>query len=275
MSDYSPREYWSEVAARFRSADATGFAPVLHPGAPEWFNRAIDALQFRAVRRALAMAAVPPGAEILDVGCGSGRWVRRYAELGFHPTGLDATPGMLELARRQKTSAPLLSGEAHRLPFAGSSFDCVSDITVVQHIPYSTQPAALAEMVRVVRPGGALILMELIRGAGAHIFPRSPQDWIQQVESFGAKRIGWFGQEFLLLDRAFTGAARLFFARNQGPGAPAKIPIDGAIRETSPTHRAYWALRRITVPLSAWTDPAAGKFLPGRLATHGVFLFCK
>jgi SAM-dependent methyltransferase len=82
MSGYSPKEYWANIADDFRSADPAGIAPVLHPGAPAWFNQLIDKQQFHALRRALALATIPTGARTLDVGCGTGRWIRRYEQLG-------------------------------------------------------------------------------------------------------------------------------------------------------------------------------------------------
>jgi SAM-dependent methyltransferase len=274
MNDYSPKEYWTGIAEKFRSADASGFAPVLHPGTPEWFNRLIDDLQFRAMRRALAMARIAPGSRILDVGCGTGRWVRRYLELGHRPTGVDATLGMLRIARQQGTAPPLLAGEAFRLPFSDAAFDCVTDVTVVQHIPVELQPKAIGEMVRVLKPGGRLILFELIRGEGAHIFPHTPQDWVQQTVGTGAKLIGWFGQEFLLFDRLFAAAAHKLLGNNSGAavGAP---PSDPARTKLSASRRAYWHLRRLTAQGSAWFDPATEKLCPARLATHGVFVFQK
>src|SRR5215472_2399174 len=84
---YSCKDYWANLAEGCESRDALGFAPILHPQAPLWFNQVIDNLQCRAVRRALAIAATAPGARLLDVGCGTGRWVRRYKELGFSPGG--------------------------------------------------------------------------------------------------------------------------------------------------------------------------------------------
>src|SRR5271166_5433398 len=105
---YSPKEYWSRLAAGYGSVDTSGFAPILHPLAPMWFNEQIDNLQFHALRRALTLAAVPHGAMFLDVGCGTGRWVRRYGELGYSPTGVDATRGMLQMARARNTTAPLV-----------------------------------------------------------------------------------------------------------------------------------------------------------------------
>src|SRR5205807_1734315 len=92
---YSPKDYWTELAQSFDSADVSGLAPILHPGAPGWFNQVIDNVQLRAVRRALSTASIPPGARFLDVGCGTGRWMRRYRDLGFSPVGVDATIGML------------------------------------------------------------------------------------------------------------------------------------------------------------------------------------
>ncbi len=273
---YSPKEYWANLAEDFDSVDASGFAPILHPQAPVWFNQAIDDLQFRALRRALAIAEIPRNARFLDVGCGTGCWVRRYKELGFAPVGVDATIGMLRIARAHQTSAPLIVGLAHNLPFSDAAFDCLSDITVVQHIPYELQPKALQEMVRVLKPGGRMILFELIRGQNSHIFPRKPQDWIREVQSCGTALIEWFGQEFFLPDRLFVHTAQSAF-RRRGTHAD-QVQSDSASsssEEYSVARRVYWQLRRITVPISAWIEPAVAKICSSSLATHAIFLFQK
>jgi ubiquinone/menaquinone biosynthesis C-methylase UbiE len=273
MKEHSPKEYWDGVAEKFRSTDGSGLAPVLHPDAPVWFNQRIDDLQFRAMRRALGVAHLAPGARFLDVGCGTGRWIRRYEQMGLRATGVDATPGMLSTARERGTTGPLLAGQAHRLPVADASFDAVSDVTVVQHIPVALQAQALGEMLRVLKPGGRLILMELVRGQGAHIFPRAPEDWIQQVKLQGGQLLGWFGQEFLILDRIFTKFVQSVSGRmrERDPGV---TPTDTE-RQSSQIRRAYWELRHATTAVAAWTEPATEKILPGRLATHGVFVFQK
>ncbi len=279
---YSPKEYWSSLAHDSNSMDVSGFAPILHPLAPAWFNQLIDTLQFRAVRRALALAAVPRGARFLDVGCGTGRWVRRYGELGFSAVGLDATIGMLRIARTQGTSAPLTAGLAQSLPFSDAAFDCLSDITVVQHIPYELQPEALQEMVRVIKPGGRMILMEVICGRDpnvgedSHVFPREPRNWVSEVERCGGSLVAWFGQEFLPVDRLFVRLAQSLFGRQ---GNLVKQVQSGSrhspSRESSIAQRVYWLVRQITVPFSVWTEPAAARICSASLATHGVFVFRK
>lgn len=272
---YSPKDYWSSVAQATSSEDENGLAPVLHPGAPAWFNETIDKLQHRAVRRALHLAGVTTGAHMLDVGCGTGRWLRRYQRYKLRALGLDATPSMLALAREYGTTADLVAGEAYRLPFADARFDCVSDITVVQHIPVSRQAVALGEMMRVLKPNGRLILLELIHGTGSHIFPRRPQQWIEQAGKFGAVLVGWFGQEYLILDRVFVRAARAL-SRNGHDSNITPLPDAGLLsRRPTVARRAYWSMRRLTAPVSAWIEPMAECILPRQLATHGVFVFRK
>ena len=272
---YLPREYWTDLAQGAPAADFSGFAPILHPDAPAWFNRLIDDLQFRAVRRALALSNARPGERILDVGCGTGRWLRRYQDLGLSATGVDATTPMLRLARGLGTITPVVVGEAQRLPFKDAHFDLISDVTVVQHIPASFQTEAVREMARVLKPGGHMILMELIRGQAEHIFPRSPREWIELATSQGLRLTDWFGQEYLLLDRLFVRAA-LAFTRNNGKPMPgASTATASAARHSPSARRLYWRIRHVTAPLSAWTDPLAEKLCCGEAATHAVFIFQK
>jgi ubiquinone/menaquinone biosynthesis C-methylase UbiE len=278
---YSPKEYWSNLADHGNPTDDAGFAPILHPLAPPWFNRLTDNLQFRAVKRALAIAEVPYGARILDVGCGTGRWVRRYKELGFSSVGVDATFGMLRIARTNKTTDPLTVGMAQSLPFSDSAFDCLSDITVIQHISYDQQFKAIQEMVRVVRPGGRLIFMEVISGKDpskakdSHVFPREPKDWIKEVEKCGAVLVNWFGQEFLLADRLYVHMAQALYNRKRGLVHQVQSASYVGSAESSFTQRAYWKIRHFMVHVSFWMEPLTEKVCPASAATHGVFVFQK
>jgi ubiquinone/menaquinone biosynthesis C-methylase UbiE len=279
---YSSKEYWTSLANVFDRADTSGFAPVLHPLAPAWFNHLIDNLQFRGIRRALELVGAPPGSRFLDVGCGTGRWLRRYGEIGYSAVGVDATIGMLQIARARDTGAPLATGLAQSLPFSDAAFDCLSDITVVQHIPYELQSKALQEMVRVLKPGGRMILMEVIcgkelpSGKDVHVFPRAPQDWISEVENCGTTLIDWFGQEFLFADRLYVRLARALFGRKENLVKQVQsTSLPPPSWESSLAHRAYWKLRHITSRLSFWTEPAITRIFPSSLATHGIFVFRK
>ena len=275
VNTYSAKEYWTGLAENDRSVDATGFAPVVHPNAPPWLNSLIDELQFRAVWRALAPAKIPPSSRVLDIGYGTKRRVWRFQGIGFRVTGVDATAGMLRLARCRGTASPLVVGEVFRPLFADSVFDFVSDVTVVQHILSPLQPQALGEKIRVLKPGGRLVLMELIRGKDAHIFPRKPRDWIEQVTPRGAKPTRWFGQEFLLLDRLFVLLVQTMAGKTRSRSESSPFSAELPLPRASMARRLYWKIRHITAPLSAWIDSIIERVCPARFATHGVFTFQK
>ncbi|HWB12970.1 MAG TPA: methyltransferase domain-containing protein [Pirellulales bacterium] len=97
---------------------------------------------------------------VLDVACGTGELERRLFErwpaLGV--TGVDVSPNMLRHAAEKRTPASLLATEAHRLPFDEASFDAV---ICANAFHYFRQPdKSLAEMRRVLRPEGRLVLVD-------------------------------------------------------------------------------------------------------------------
>jgi SAM-dependent methyltransferase len=279
LNKYLPSEFWTRLAKDFGESDLTGLAPVLHPGTPRWFNKAIDRLQSRTWSRTLNDCSFSLGARVLDVGCGTGRWVRRLEERGLSVVRIDQSSEMLSLARKRGTLSLMASGEAQNLPFRDESFECVSAVTVIQHIPPQEQVRALSEMVRVLRPGGYLFLIELIRGHGLHVFSRLPDDWIGQVSTLGVGLVSWRGHEYFLFDRGFVYSVQKFralagYAVSEDL-SPHSGPAGGDHELPYLARRVYWALRRIAVALSVWAEPLFEKVCPGKLATHGVFLFRK
>ncbi len=105
------------------------------------------------------------GCRILDAGCGDGTFARTLARRRASVVGVDADPAMVEAAWRAAADAGIeatfVAGELERLPFPDASFDVVIAITVLCFVP---EPAsAIRELVRVLRPGGRLVLGELGR----------------------------------------------------------------------------------------------------------------
>lgn len=93
------------------------------------------------------------GREALEVGCGTGLLLRRLAEHARRAVGVDLSPGML--ARARERGLDVHEGSATALPFADASFDVAVSFKTLAHVPDLS--GALAEMARVVRPGGVLI----------------------------------------------------------------------------------------------------------------------
>ena len=92
----------------------------------------------------------PPGGDtLLDVGCGTGHFSRRFAAAGLRVTGLDPDPAMLEYARGAGGGVEYLRGTATALPFPNEAYDFVTAITSLCFVAEASR--ALLEMWRVAR----------------------------------------------------------------------------------------------------------------------------
>ena len=92
-----------------------------------------------------------PGMSLLDVGSGTGRFTREFADSRLRVTGLEPDPDMLCFARSKHRDLPFLRGDALTLPFREQSFDFVAAVTSLCFV--SDPEAALGQMWRVARIG--------------------------------------------------------------------------------------------------------------------------
>lgn len=103
-------------------------------------------------------AGVRAGQRVLDIGCGTGVVAITAARLGAQVTALDLTPALLERARENAQIAGVSvewhEGDAEQLPFADASFDVV--LSQFGHMFAPRPDVALAEMLRVLKPGGTV-----------------------------------------------------------------------------------------------------------------------
>ncbi len=105
---------------------------------------------------------------ILDVACGTGDMVLELMKHGCKVTGIDLSEEMLAIAR-QKTAADVRMGNAEALPFADGEFDAVTCAFGVRNFVHLE--AGLREMLRVLKPGGKLVILELATPDSALIKP--------------------------------------------------------------------------------------------------------
>jgi SAM-dependent methyltransferase len=100
----------------------------------------------------LDATAVGSATRLLDVGCGTGLALMLASRRGADVTGIDVTPGLLEVARERLPDADLRDGEMEDLPFTDGAFDVVIGVNSFQ---FAGEPVrALLEAARVLRPGG-------------------------------------------------------------------------------------------------------------------------
>jgi demethylmenaquinone methyltransferase/2-methoxy-6-polyprenyl-1,4-benzoquinol methylase len=131
-------------------------------------------------RKAARATGVKPGGSALDVACGSGKLTAVLAGIagdGGRVVGLDFSPQMLEVARRDHPGIEFIQGDALKLPFEDASFDASTIAFGLRNLADPVK--GLREMLRVVKPGGRPVVLEFVRppknlvGAAYRIYLRT------------------------------------------------------------------------------------------------------
>ena len=147
----------------------------------------------------LLEALATPGTRALDAACGTGRHAAHLARLGCTTTGVDQSDAMLDVARAKVPGATFVTGDLRALPFDDGAFDLAVVALALSHLP---DPAdGLAELARVLRPGGRLVVADPHPGSvvlGGQAFYRDAAGALRWVRNHYHGASTWL--------RAFTAA---------------------------------------------------------------------
>ncbi len=131
-------------------------------GVAKHYDRTNDVLSLGNawIWRAATVKAVAPkaGEKILDIAAGTGTSSVALAKTGADVTAADFSPGMIEVGRRKHPSITFVEADAMNLPFPDNEFDAVTISFGLRNI--EDPKKALAEMYRVLKPGGRLVICE-------------------------------------------------------------------------------------------------------------------
>ena len=135
----------------------------------------LEKLAFRDLRKKVLPKA---GGRVLEVGIGTGVNLPHYREVEF-VAGIDIRTDLMKGIDPDRISPPVLSccANAHALPFSGRSFDTV--VSTLVFCSVAEVHIALAEIRRILKPGGRLLMMEHVRGRTG--FSRRFTDWMHPL----------------------------------------------------------------------------------------------
>ena len=219
----------TRLKATWEAGDYGVFAKYLEPGALEFFSR----------------LGISPGTKLLDVGCGAGQLTIPAAKQGIDVTGLDLAQNLVDQAnaraRAEGLDIEIRQGDAESLPFPDASFDVTMSLIGSMFAPRPELVAA--EMVRVTRPGGNIIMGnwtpaghigQMFKVIGKHvppppIFP-SPLLWGDEAKV--RERLGAGVSELNITTRLYPFAY---------PFPPAEV-VDFFIEYYGPTKKAHGSL---------------------------------
>lgn len=152
--------YWEQRAVKFARQE-DGLAAVCSYGMPRFYNRSIEMCQQRALQPWLASIR---DMDVLEIGCGVGRWTEKLLQNNNDVCGVDLSPTMVEQTRLRLDEAGY-SADLHAADIAsfdaGRQFDAALSVTVVQHIMDDADFAqAFDNIASHMRPGARLALLE-------------------------------------------------------------------------------------------------------------------
>ena len=125
-------------------------------------NDVLSLGQDRLWRRAVVRAVdAMPGERVLDLAAGTGTSTEPFADAGAQAAACDFSLGMLRVGSRRRPDLAFVAGDATALPFADEAFDAVTISFGLRNV--ADHIACLAEMLRVTRPGGRLVVCEFSR----------------------------------------------------------------------------------------------------------------
>lgn len=182
---YEPVRYWSDRLQSDFNLRGTG-----HVLYSEAYNRWL----YRAKRRVLHRALRHTGskAPALDVGSGTGWVIEQLAASGAEVEGCDITPVAVERLQAQFPQVPFVrvAVGSERLPWGDARFQLVTAFDVLYHVTDDREwGCAVAEIARVLRPGGCLVITDGLGDAddmpAAHVHFRSLDRWTARAASCG------------------------------------------------------------------------------------------
>ena len=141
-------------------------------------TRGQDPRYMAAITAAVAALDARPGESVLDAGCGTGLTTRRLAGLGLDLTALDVSHASLRFlhGRLGGRRARLVRGDLAALPFPDQSFDRILCANVLQQVEgHAARRACVAELHRVLRPGGRLVVT-----VQQFSLPRRRAGWVKE-----------------------------------------------------------------------------------------------
>lgn len=198
------RDYWN---THIHDLDISTNAP----GTPGFFAD-LDQYHFEKLHHLLELIHFDEwkGKDVLDVGCGAGVEVVRFAKAGARVTGVDIAESAITLARanatQQGVEARLEVADGEHLPFPDASFDLVFAHGVVQYTGNDT--AMVAEIHRVLRPGGLAIFQAYNRNSWLNLLSKVMKTPLEHEDAPVLKR--YSDTEFRRLVSRFTDVRMVF-----------------------------------------------------------------
>jgi len=156
------REVWTSKGTRHNLERLTLLDLLAIDGFDTGGGKMTESMWFKLNQWACRKLNLRKGQTLLEVGCGAGAFLFPFARKGVAVSGIDYSPTMVEIARLVLPGATVRQAEANCLPFGECIFDKIVSMGVFLYFPsWRYTERVLEEMLRVLKPGGKCLIMDI------------------------------------------------------------------------------------------------------------------
>lgn len=272
-------QYWLELSNRYidRKKDPYAFSIVCHPGMPLFVNRYFGYFQRRSIKKALEYLKLNlNGKKVLDIGCGGGRICKLFQTQRAKVTGIDIQSKTIAQNKKIFPNIEFFTMPVTELNFPVGSFDFVSSVTMLQHLPYIDQLTAASQILKVLKNKGHLLLLEwTTESTSPHMFPREKDDWVKLFKDLKLQLVYSRGVGFDLLFRTLNvslSKVKFLLPIQKGSG---KFVINKDDKSLFLRNRVRQILFTVTVIPSYPIEFLCELVMSESVASHSLMIFQK
>lgn len=180
-------DYWNKRTDNIldKKPDIDDISLSFYKGFPLWFNRLVASIKDQTLMKLLKHIRPVDKLNVLDIGCGSGRYVKILSDLGATVTGIDISKSIIQRCKHRYPNIAFFNSSLQKFDENLYKFDLILSSTTLQHIPDNEKKEAFKKITRLLKDGGSLLMIENQLDHSEHIQGLSVKKWTDLGEEAG------------------------------------------------------------------------------------------
>tara|TARA_Y100001970_G_C14215893_1_gene849618 strand:- start:1134 stop:1985 length:852 start_codon:yes stop_codon:yes gene_type:complete len=272
-------DYWNKRTNNIlnKKPDIDDISLSFYKGFPLWFNKLVARIKDKTLMKLLKHIHPIDKLSVLDIGCGSGRYVKILSDLGANVTGIDISRSIIERCKHKFPNITFFNSSLQKFDQELYKFDLILSSTTLQHIPDNEKKVAFKKISRLLKDSGSLLIIENQLDHSEHIQGLSAKNWANLGKEAGlVPRIIIPSDHRHLIILTFKVINIIdYFLSLKFLNLHKKTESKNIYSNQSFKGLAFLSVLRVSVFFSYFFEPIFQRLLPISLARHVGILFEK
>ena len=172
-------DYWNKRTNNIldKKPDIDDISLSFYKGFPLWFNKLVARIKDNTLKKLLKHVLPIDNLNVLDIGCGSGRYVKILSDLGAKVTGIDISKRIIDRCKHNYPNIQFFNSSLQNFKFNSDKFDLILSSTTLQHIPDNEKKEAFKKISNLLNDKGSLLIIENQIDRSEHIQGLPVKNW--------------------------------------------------------------------------------------------------